>query len=98
MDKVKIIVLCVIAALIVGLGLVTWQQSNKIKRLNDELLVSVNNNKAYEAERDSLKDNAVQFQFTIDQLNHSKDSLVNKINDIRKQVKVKDKQISELQY
>ena len=98
MDKVKIIVLCVIAALIVGLGLVAWQQSNKIKRLNDELLVSVNNNKAYEAERDSLKDNAIQFQFTIDQLNHSKDSLVNKINDIRKQVKVKDKQISELQY
>ena len=98
MSKVKLIVMCVIAALIVGLGLVTWQQSNKIKRLNNELLVSVNNNKAYEAERDSLKDNAIQFQFTIDQLNHSNDSLVNKINDIRKQVKVKDKQISELQY
>ena len=98
MSKVKLIVMCVIAALIVGLGLVTWQQSNKIKRLNNELLVSVNNNKAYEAERDSLKDNAIQFQFTIDQLNHSNDSLVNKINDIRKQVKVKDKEISELQY
>ena len=98
MSKVKLIVLCVIAALIAGLGFITWQQSNKIKRLNDELLVSVNNNKAYEAERDSLKDNAIQFQFTINQLNHSNDSLINKINDIRKQVKVKDKQISELQY
>ena len=54
--------------------------------------------KAYEAERDSLKDNAVQFQFTIDQLKYSKDSLVNRINEIRKQVKTKDKQITELQY
>ena len=80
------------------MGVAIKLQSNKIKELNTELLVSTNNNKAYEAERDSLKGNAIQFQFTIDQLNHSKDSLVDKINDIRKQVKVKDKQISELQY
>lgn len=98
MNKVKLTLLCIIVAIIAGLGVMTWQQSIKIKKLNTELLVSTNNNKAYEAERDSLKDNAVQFQFTIDQLNHSNDSLVNKINDIRKQVKVKDKQISELQY
>lgn len=98
MNKVKLTLLCIIVAIIAGLGIITWQQSVKIKNLNTELLVSTNNNKAYEAERDSLKDNAVQFQFTIDQLNHSKDSLVDKINDIRKQVKVKDKQISELQY
>lgn len=98
MNKLKTIALCLIAALIVGLGLMTWQQSTKIKRLNDKLLVSVNNNKAYEAERDSLKNNTVQFQFTVDQLNHSNDSLINKINEIRKQVKVKDKKISELQY
>lgn len=98
MSNVKTILLCLIVALIAGLGIVTWQQSAKIKRLNTELLVSTNNNKAYEAERDSLKDNAVQFQFTIDQLKYSKDSLVNRINEIRKQVKTKDKQITELQY
>lgn len=98
MNKVKITLLCIVVAIIAGLSIATWQQSVKIKNLNTELLVSTNNNKAYEAERDSLKDNAIQFQFTIDQLNHSKDSLVDKINDIRKQVKVKDKQINELQY
>lgn len=98
MSNVKTILLCLIVALIAGLGIVTWQQSAKIKRLNTELLVSTNNNKAYEAERDSLRDNAVQFQFTIDQLKYSKDSLVNRINEIRKQVKTKDKQITELQY
>ena len=98
MSNVKTILLCLIVALIASLGIVTWQQSAKIKRLNTELLVSTNNNKAYEAERDSLRDNAVQFQFTIDQLKYSKDSLVNRINEIRKQVKTKDKQITELQY
>lgn len=98
MNKLKITLLCIIVAIIAGLGIMSWQQSVKIKNLNAELLVSTNNNKAYEAERDSLKDNAVQFQFTIDQLNHNNDSLVTKINDIRKQVKIKDKQINELQY
>ena len=98
MSKTKLIIFGIIAVLLIGLGLTIWHQNNKIKRLNDNLIVAVNNNKAYEAERDSLKDNAIQFQFTVDQLNHSNDSLVNKINDIRKQVKIKDKQISELQY
>ena len=98
MNKVKLTLLCIIIAIIAGLGIMTWQQSVKIKKLNTELLISTNNNKAYEAERDSLKDNAVQFQFTMDQLKHSKDSLINRINEIRKQVNAKDKQISELQY
>ena len=98
MNKFKLTIVGIIAALFVGLGLTIWQQNNKIQQLNEDLLVSVNNNKAYEAERDSLRNNAIQFQFTIDQINHSNDSLVNKINDMRKQVKVKDKQISELQY
>lgn len=98
MNNLKFYIIGILIATLIGLGVAIKLQSNKIKELNTELLVSTNNNKAYEAERDSLKDNAVQFQFTIDQLNHSKDSLVDKINDIRKQVKVKDKQISELQY
>ena len=98
MSKLKLTIIGILAALFIGLGMTVWQQSAKIQRLNNDLIVAVNNNKAYEAERDSLKDNAIQFQFTIDQINHSNDSLVNKINDMRKQVKVKDKQISELQY
>ena len=98
MNNLKFWIIGILIATLIGLGVAIKLQSDKIKQLNIELLVSTNNNKAYEAERDSLKDNAIQFQFTIDQLNHSKDSLVNKINEIRKQVKIKDKQINELQY
>lgn len=98
MTNLKTIVFSIITAIIIALGVCTWQQTKRIHNLKTELAVAVNNNKAYEAERDSLRGNVVQFQFTIDQLNHSNDSLLTKINDIRKQVKVKDKQISELQY
>ena len=98
MSNIKYYIIGILIATLIGLGVAIKLQSDKIKELNSELLVSTNNNKAYEAERDSLRDNAIQFQFTINQLNHSKDSLINRINEIRKQVNVKDKQISELQY
>lgn len=98
MYNIKWILIGLLIATLIGLGVAIKIQSNKIKQLNTELLVSTNNNKAYEAERDSLRKNAIQFQFTIDQLNYSNDSLLNRINEIRKQIKVKDKQITELEY
>ena len=98
MKNLKFYIIGILIATLIGLGVAIKLQSDKIKQLNTELLVSTNNNKAYEAERDSLRNNAIQFQFTMDQLKHSKDSLINRINEIRKQVNAKDKQINELQY
>ena len=95
---VKSWLILIAIVILIGLGAVVKFQYEKIQQLNTELLVSENNNKAYEAERDSLRTNAIQFQFTIDQLNYSKDSLVERVNEIRKQLKIKDKQINELQY
>lgn len=97
-NNVTLILIALLLALFVGMGLVIKQQHTKINHLNDDLLVATNNNKAYEAEKDSLLNNSIQFQFTVDQLKHSKDSLIERINEIRKQVKVKDKQLNELQY
>lgn len=98
MNNLKFYIIGILVAILVGLGIATKIQYNKLQELKIELDVATNNNKAYEAERDSLKDNAIQFQFTMEQLKHSKDSLVNRINEIRKQVNAKDKQINELQY
>ena len=98
MNKIKLVIGCILTILFIGLGCVVMQQTKHIKELNNSLFVATNNNKAYEAERDSLKYNAIQFQFTVEQLNHSKDSLVNRLNEIRKQLKIKDKEINELQY
>lgn len=96
--KIKLIIIAVITALFTALGVFSYSQYTRIQRLNDELLVATNNNKAYEAERDSLRKNVIQFQFTVNQLKYSKDSLINRIMEIRKKIDVKDKQISELQY
>lgn len=98
MTKIKLIIITVFLALFGALCAAVFIQNNKIRLLNDSLLVATANNKAYEAERDSLRKNAIQFQFTIDQLNHSQDSLVLRIKDIKSKLNIKDKQIEELQY
>ena len=98
MSKLKLTIGCVLLALFIGLGLIISQQNRHIKELNNSLLVATNNNKAYELERDSLKNNVIQFQFTVEQLNHSNDSLLNRLNETRKKLKIKDKEINELQY
>ena len=98
MANIKLYAIGALIAIFCVMGIAIKTQYDKIKELNTELLVSTNNNKAYEAERDSLKDNAIQFQFTVDQLKYSQDSLVNKLNEVRKQLKIKDKEIDQLQY
>ena len=98
MKNIKLWIAATILAIVAVLGVVVNQQQTKIRQLNESLLVATANNKAYEAERDSLLNNSIQFQFTIDQMNHSQDSLIQRINKIKKQLNVKDKQIEELQY
>ena len=72
--------------------------NNRIKRLNHEIAEAVTNIKAYELENSALKDDTIEFQYTIEQLNYSKDSLNQKINKLRKELKIKDKDIQRLQY
>lgn len=98
MQKIKLIIASIIACILVGLGLTVYFQSQKIKKINSELSVAVINEKAYAAENSSLKERTIQFQLTVDQLNNSNDSLIQKLNDARKQLKIKDKNIKELQY
>ncbi len=98
MSKLKLWIIGILIATFIGLGVAVKTQSDKIHELNTELLVATNNNKAYESERDSLKDKTIQFQFAVEQLNHSNDSLVSHLNDVRKKLKIKDKEITELQY
>ena len=96
--KTKLTILGVILIIIGLLAGTIFVQRARIQNLNNELAVAVNNNKAYEFENQGLKDKAMEFQFTVDQLNNSKDSLIQKLNQIRKDLKIKDKQIIDLQY
>lgn len=96
--KIKFIIDAIIAAIIIGLGTTTAIMNNRINELNQEVAEAVTNIKAYELENSALKDDTIEFQYTIDMLNHSKDSLNQKINKLRKELKIKDKDIKNLQY
>lgn len=96
--KIKLIIGLIIVAIIAGLGTTVAVMNNRIDKLNTEVVEATTNIKAYELENLALKDNTIEFQYTIEQLNHSKDSLNQKINKLRKDLKIKDKDIQKLQY
>ena len=96
--KIKLIIWLIIVAVIAGLGTTVAVMNNRIDKLNKDVAEAATNIKAYELENLALKDNTIEFQYTIEQLNHSKDSLNQKINKLRKDLKIKDKDIQKLQY
>lgn len=96
--KIKLIIGLICLLVCAGLGIAIKAQSDEIKRLETELIAASNNNKAYERENSALSGKLIEFQLTADQLNASNDSLIQKLNAARKQLGVKDKEISHLQY
>lgn len=96
--KIKLIIGAIIAVIITALSTTMAIMNNRIKKLNREVAEAVTNIKAYELENSALKDNTIEFQYTIEQLNYSKDSLNQRINKLRKELNIKDKDIQKLQY
>lgn len=85
-------------ALILVLGVTTYIQYEKVKSLKTELSVSKSNEKAFIAENNGLKEENIAFKFTIDQLNYFNDSLTTKMNEVRKELNIKDKDLKQMQY
>lgn len=73
-------------------------QYNKIESLTEQLSSSVSNEKAFMAENSIIKKENIAFQFRIDQLNYYNDSLLEEMNNVRKELNVKDKNLEQLQY
>lgn len=96
--KIKFIIGIIITSIIIALGMTTIIMNNRINELNNEVAEAITNIKAYELENSALKEDTIEFQYTIDQLNSSKDSLNQRINELRKDLKIKDKDIQKLQY
>lgn len=68
------------------------------QKLKEELSISMSNQKAFIAENSSLKEENRVFKFTVEQLNYYNDSILQKMNNIRKELKIKDKNLKQLQY
>lgn len=98
LQNIKFWIGVIILAILVSLGVTICIQSRQIKALRSDLSTAVINNKAYEAQNDSLINKNIEFNYTVAQLNFSQDSLIKVLNDARKELKIKDRNIEELQY
>lgn len=72
----------------------------KITSLTKENTILNNNNKAYEQELENLEDSLISkrvtYEMTVRELNNSKNKIVKELNNARKEIGIKDKQIKEL--
>ena len=68
------------------------------QKLKEEISISMSNQKAFIAENSSLKEENRAFKFTIEQLNHYNDSILQKMNEVRKELKIKDGDLKQMQY
>ena len=80
------------------LAVSTYILYNRNQNLKEELSISMSNQKAFIAENSSLKEENRVFKFTIEQLNYYNDSILQKMNEVRKELKIKDKDLKQMQY
>lgn len=86
---------------VVAVGLVSlliatiFYQHNQLQNKNREIDIITNNIRAYEEIVSNAQDNSRVLQLTIDELNHSKDSLIQQVNKVKKELKIKDKNLTD---
>ena len=68
------------------------------QKLKEKISISVSNEKTFIAENSSLKEENRVFKFTVEQLNYYNDSILQRMNEVRKELKIKDKNLKQLQY
>lgn len=80
------------------LAISTYTLYTNNQSLKEEISVSMSNQKAFIAENSSLKEKNRVFKFTVEQLNYYNDSILQKMNDVRKELKIKDDNLKQMQY
>ena len=68
----------------------TYTLYSRNQNLKEELAVSMSNQKAFITENSFLKEENRVFKFTIEQLNYYNYSILQKMNKVRKKLKIKD--------
>lgn len=93
MKTIKIIFWIFIGVLIISvIGM-----AKHISNLNEEIGVYDNNFKSLNLELDKYEKYAIAYKFSVDQLNYINDSIITELNNTRKQLKIKDKELKQLQ-
>ena len=92
MDK-KVLYALITIFLLVGMILF---QAIRYGKLNDRYDISVQNNKAYETQLSTIKEENKVFQFSIEQLEYINDSTIHCLDSVRKELKIKNRQIQQM--
>ena len=87
-----------IVILVSLLAISTYTLYTNNQKLKEEISISMSNQKAFIAENSLLKEENGVFKFTIEQLNHYNDSILQKMNEVRKELKIKDRDLKKMQY
>lgn len=91
--NIKIVVISIIGLLVATIFVQQHQLNDKKTEINR----LYNNIQAYEQIVDNTEQNSRVLQLTINELNNSKDSLLRQVQDIKKELKVKDKNLKQAQ-
>lgn len=92
-NNIKVVVISIICLLTAAIFVLSSQLKNK----NEEINRLSNNIQAYEQIVSSKEENNRVLQLTINELNNSKDSLIQQVNEVKKELKVKDKNLKQVQ-
>lgn len=97
-NKLALIIAIVFVAMVLYIGFLLV----KNKHLQSEYSLAMNNYKAYEqmltAKLDSVNGKNYELKMTKEMLEYSNDSVIRNLNELRKELKIKDKNIQRLEY
>lgn len=88
------VVIVVIAALVTTIAIL----GKKVSGLQEDLSYASANEKALLLKNDSNKNQIRSLQLTVNQLDYFNDSILEKLKETQKKLKIKDKNLKELQY
>ena len=87
------VIIFVVLSIIINVVLI----SNTIK--SNEIIRNYDNNfKALNLELDNLNNASIAYKFDIEQLEYINDSIIKDLNNTRKQLAIKDKELKQMQY
>lgn len=92
-NNIRVVVISIICLLTTAIFVLSGQLKNK----NEEINRLSNNIQAYEQIVSSKEENNRVLQLTINELNNSKDSLIQQVNEVKRELKVKDKNLKQVQ-
>ena len=82
--------------IIISLGLFVGYQTKRLKLKDIELASAINNKEFYESLTSKTKDQNRVLQLTIDQLSTTNDSVLQEVNKLKKQLKIKDSELKDV--